>query len=58
MCLAIYRQDDFSVMDCVWYRKAASKWGMFTALELDVLTSFFFFTMPQILCRFQISGLF
>ena len=30
------------MMDCVWYRKAASKWGMFTALELEFLTSFFF----------------
>ena len=41
MCLAIYRQDDFSVMDCVWYRKAASKWGMFTALELEFWQALF-----------------
>ena len=35
MFLAIFRQGDFSVMDCIWYRKAASKWGMFTGLELE-----------------------
>ena len=35
MFLAICRQDDFSVMDCIWYRKAASKWDMFTGLELE-----------------------
>ena len=35
MCLVIYRQDDFSVMDCVWYRKAASKDGHVYSLRIE-----------------------